>query len=333
MNQLFPGIAINKYVFLTGVLTGKKGDRGRYVLRRREYLLLPLYPILHLWGVYLYRRARNRERQRQPVPYQYNLAIAVIAKNESAYIAEWLVYHKLQGVEVVFLYDNDSTDNMREVLEPFIAEGFVVYNQIHGIGKQYEAYSDMVKRYGRLCKYMAFIDCDEFLVPMRTGDRLLDLIESAFAKDENAGGLGINWCIYGSAGYEQKPEGLVIEHFNRHSQVDFDWNDFIKSVVIPSRVESFNHAHFPIYKKGFYPINLQGKFCPMWWNAITAYEGLRVNHYICKSKAEYVTRRKLGNAIDGTCRPMEEFYFFDRNEVADTTMARYIEDVKRQLAP
>jgi len=55
--------------------------------------------------------------------YKYQLSITAIAKNESAYISEWLAFHKLIGIEKVFLYDNDSTDNMRDILQPYIADG------------------------------------------------------------------------------------------------------------------------------------------------------------------------------------------------------------------
>ena len=332
MNKIFSGVPIHKYVYITGILAGKKvGDQ--YVLRRREYMLLPLYPLLFLWGVFLYWRTKRQEIQRlKGAQYQYKLAMVAIAKNEAPYIAEWLAFHKLQGVEVVFLYDNDSTDNMRAVLEPFIADGFVKYNVIHGAVKQFEAYTDAINQYGALCKYMAFIDCDEFLVPMAAKDRLLDLIESAFAKDVNVGGVGVNWCIYGSAGHEQKPDGLVIEHFNTHAKANFCGNASIKSIVKPSCVAYFEHAHYPQYKKGFYPINLQGKYCPSWWNDITAFDGMRVNHYICKSKEEYVARRKMGKADDGLVRPLKDFYDNDRNEEKDTIMVRYIDDVKHLMA-
>lgn len=332
MFRRFPGIPINKYIFITRLLEGKKVG-AQYLLRRRECLLLPFYPLFYLWGVFLYWRVKKQERGRlKQAQYQYNLAVVAIAKNESPYIAEWLAYHKLQGVEVVFLYDNDSTDNMREVLEPFIADGFVIYNEIHGAKKQYDAYNDAINRFGHLCKYMAFIDCDEFLTPMNVGDRLLNLIDSVFEKDENIGGLVVNWCIYGSSGHEKKPEGLVIENYTSHAQVDFEWNEYIKSIVKPSSVQFFAHAHYPVYKRGFYPVNYQGKFNALCWNVISEFEGLKINHYICKSKEEFVIRRRFASADNGLYRPIDDFYINDRNEVKDTVILKYVNDVKRLMS-
>jgi len=96
---------------------------------------------------------------------------------------------------------------------------------VHGKFKQFEAYNDAISRYGHLAKYMAFIDCDEFMMPLDSDKGLLEIIESAFAKDENAGGIGMNWCILGSSGYKTKPaEGLVMENYTRHSVVSHDRN-------------------------------------------------------------------------------------------------------------
>lgn len=48
------------------------------------------------------------------------LAVVAIAKNESEYIAEWVAYHKAVGVERIFLFDNDSTDGMKNCIQQFI---------------------------------------------------------------------------------------------------------------------------------------------------------------------------------------------------------------------
>jgi Glycosyl transferase family 2 len=43
-------------------------------------------------------------------------AICAIAKNEALYIEEWIAFHFLQGVSEILIFDNESTDNMRDIL-------------------------------------------------------------------------------------------------------------------------------------------------------------------------------------------------------------------------
>ena len=54
-----------------------------------------------------------------------NLAIVAILKNESPYVLEWVEYHRSIGFQKFFLYNNDSTDNVKELLAPYVQAGIV----------------------------------------------------------------------------------------------------------------------------------------------------------------------------------------------------------------
>ena len=89
------------------------------------------------------------------------LAAVVIAKNESEYIAEWVAYHIVQGFEKIYLYDNDSTDNMKECLQPFIDKGIVV--NLQGIkrvavNRFFSSNEDIL--YSEVMKYLYLIFSD-----------------------------------------------------------------------------------------------------------------------------------------------------------------------------
>ena len=330
MKQLF-----RKLLFISGLLR-KSSSKRKIILSRRAYLSMMLFPyflFLLMRAYYYLRKSRFYNRKMEGITYNYRLTIVAISKNESEYISEWLAFHKLQGVEKVFLYDNDSTDNMREVLQPYIADGYVVYNEISGRYRQYDAYNDAINRYGHLAKYMAFIDCDEFMMPVDSDKSLLEIIESAFLKDESAGGFGINWCMYGSSGYKTKPEkGLLMENFTHHSLINHERNYTIKSIVKPYSVKGFSHPHYPKYKPGFYGIDFNGELIPYWCNEISEYVGIRLNHYYCKSWEEYVKRNALGKPDRLEVTPVEQFHKDDRNEVLDEVMLAYSSDVKKLMS-
>lgn len=63
----------------------------------------------------------------EPSVFDNELGIAVIIKNEGPYIEEWVRYHLLVGAGIIYIYDNESTDNTRQILEPYINSGKVVY--------------------------------------------------------------------------------------------------------------------------------------------------------------------------------------------------------------
>ena len=97
--------------------------------------------------------------------FLHDLAVVAILKNEGHYLKEWLDYHLLAGVNHFYLYDNESSDNQREVAAPYVKAGLVNYISMPGKAMQMVAYNDAVNRFKFQCRYMVFIDGDEFIFP------------------------------------------------------------------------------------------------------------------------------------------------------------------------
>lgn len=96
---------------------------------------------------------------------KYNICICGIFKDEAPFLREWIEYHEMIGVEHFWLYNNNSRDNYKEVLEPYIQRGLVSlidwpYNQA-----QMKAYKDFYDRYRHETQWYSFLDIDEFIVP------------------------------------------------------------------------------------------------------------------------------------------------------------------------
>ena len=70
----------------------------------------------------------------------FYLSLCVIVKNEARYLVEWIEFHRMVGVQRFHIYDNNSTDNITEVLAPYIKEGVVEYIPWPGQKRQLPAY-------------------------------------------------------------------------------------------------------------------------------------------------------------------------------------------------
>src|SRR5690242_8629779 len=69
------------------------------------------------------------------------LAVCAIFRDEARYLAEWVTFHRLQGVERFYLYDNLSTDDWRQEVAPELRSGVVEvtrWDQVPGQGSAYE---------------------------------------------------------------------------------------------------------------------------------------------------------------------------------------------------
>lgn len=261
-----------------------------------------------------------------PSQFPYEFSVAAIMRNESAYVEEWLKYHLLVGVDHFYIYDNGSTDNMPEILAPYVEKGIVTYREFPGVARQIPAYNDAIQNYRNESRYIAFIDTDEFLFPVRPDTNVPQTVKEILAQDPHAGGIAVNWRVFGSSHLEKKPEGGVLKNFVWRAAEDGKGNDCIKSIVDPRKVAFFNHVHYPLYNLGLYAIDENGKKVPAWSNPTNQITKLRINHYFTKSKEEWIKRRSQGRATTGNKslnRTIEEFYQHDNNDIFDDSALRY----------
>ena len=265
--------------------------------------------------------------------FPYDLAVVAIFKDEARYLREWLDYHLLAGVEHFYLYDNGSTDNFAEMLAPYVAGNLVTLKNFPGKMMQYPAYDDALTKFRFQCRYMAFIDCDEFIFP-KAGGSIADVADEIFLRDPNVAALGINWQIFGSNGLQAADYSRgVLERFTRRAQSD--WceilsedemigNTSIKSIVNPRRVECFWSPHYAQPFRDFYSVNSNGAKTLHITSHPVAADKIVINHYHTKSLEEFAAKVKRGSA----CRPvnhrrMEFFRQHDRNEIFDDGILKY----------
>lgn len=219
------------------------------------------------------------------------LAVGAIFRDEARYLPEWIEFHRKQGVERFYLYENNSDDDWEAALAPF---GDVVelrrWPEHPG---QYSAYADCLDRHRADTRWIAFLDIDEFLFSP-TGRSLPDVL-SGFKR---VPGVAVNWRIYRTNGHEVPPEGSVIENYPIPEPDNDPVNRLVKSIVFPamtsSRVESphsFRH-YAPLVGEDLRPIRGPFRDPP------TA-DLLRVNHYLTRSRREWEAKLRRERASDG----------------------------------
>lgn len=274
------------------------------------------------------RKINIRKIKENVEKFSYPLAVVAIAKNEANNIREWVGYHLAIGVDVVYLYDNASDDGTREQIQDFIDTGKVVYTYFPGKNQQLPAYDHAIANYKNVCKYMAFIDCDEFLaVPF--GKQLVEVVDEIISKTPNAGGLGVNWALYGSSGYEYKQPGLLIETFLKRGKNDAWPNYHVKTIVNPRMVEKYISPHFPLYHIGAWSVDSTRKRQRLWYNHDVDFSIIRCNHYFCKSKEEFIAKRSRGMADRQAKYDMSKFKEYDLNDIDDSMMLPYVPVTKK----
>lgn len=177
-------------------------------------------------------------------------SVAVVVKNEARYMREFILFYQVTGADRIYIYDNESMDNILDVIAPFVKTGFVIYNYWPGNVVQTAAYRDAIRRTKKRTKWLALIDADEFLFsPL--GD-----MKDQLKEYEEFPGIGVNWVMFGPNGHDKRPEGLVMDNytttFANQNEVG---NRHIKSIVQPDKVFTVHSTHFAVYKGRNYAVD------------------------------------------------------------------------------
>ncbi len=258
------------------------------------------------------------------------VSIVAIFKDEPD-ILEWIEYHILIGVERFYLYDNESDEKYYKMLQPYIDLGIVVYKKIYGKCLQIPAYQDAIYRYKNETEWMAIIDLDEYIVPVEK-DNLKD-----FLKDyEQYPAIVANWVMFDSNGLiERNPAKTVIESFTSvYRNYNTLINCTIKSIVKPTKVRYINSVHACIYKNNELAVNENfekiagGSYFYTKSNSI---KKIRINHYHCKSRKEYIEKIHKGFADQLQLRHFDEKKINFSETCQDFVILKYLSKLKDRL--
>lgn len=296
-----------------------------YILLR--WALFSLFDVLV--GKNLVARIMKNDNKKQ---FRHEIAMVAISKNEASSIKEWIEFHKLVGFTKFYFYDNESEDNTVDILKPYIDSGLVEYILIKGKGRQLDAYNDAIAKHKDECRWMAFLDMDEYLMPTKPFEKIYKVVSELVSKArKGAAGVGVNWCIYGSSHLEKKPNGLITENF-LYRGTEKDWGNFhIKTICNPRLVKKYISPHYPIYKLGGYSINdSDGKRIWGWFCHDVKWQTLRINHYYCKSKEQYLQKISRGFGDRAGEYDMKQFNDYDLNNIKDESMLVYVDKIKVQ---
>jgi len=295
------------------------------------------------------------------MPESY-LAACAIFRNEAPYLAEWIDFHRLVGVERFFLYDNGSDDGWLAVLAPYIAAGCVSvqpWPMPFRLPAARLAYADCLTRARGHARWLTCIDLDEFLFAPQE-PTLIPVLR----RFEHCPGVVVRWQVYGSSGHERATDEPVIGRFCRRAPTQWIRNRRVKSIVDPARALRPVNPHHFVYEGGELAVDETGarvdlvarlrfskRLRPLYgllgpalryvdpWAATditrtrVSVEHLRINHYPIKSREEFQRKARMMEG-KGRYDGVDYFAYHDRNEVLDPILSRYVSQLgRRQAAP
>ena len=229
--------------------------------------------------------------------YEKQVSVAAIFRDDAPYLKEWIDYHRSIGVEYFWLYNDISEDNWKEVLQPYIDAGIAevidwadcrekikVWPTI-----QIEAYRHAIAHAAGKTKWLALIDTDEFILPMKN-TTLQKCLTTYFPQ---AHAIYAQWRVFGTNGIWLEDHESMLRKLTACSDKNHPWSSIGKSIVRPEYILTdkiwYNH-HFPLadahrYRDGSgnaLPMVNHNLFPPAHTDKY-----LRINHYFFRDEKFY----------------------------------------------
>lgn len=274
---------------------------------------------------------------------QYKIAICGIFKNEANFLKEWIEYHEMIGVEHFYLYNNNSEDDFRAVLDPYVNSGLVTlvewpYNQA-----QMGAYKHFYENYRHQTQWVSFLDIDEFFCP-RCNISLLDWL----MKNDKFPVILIYWRMFGtSAKLHHNLNQLLIEQYTVSWEhlyhvgkclinTDYEISVFDSTTHHQTRVRLPIMSNF--IKLTVYPANQFGWFVfdPIHFTKLYDERkySIQINHYWSKSWDVYDKKRQMTDVYfkDNPKKNLSYFLWHEnQNTSTNHVIFRYVMQLKLKM--
>lgn len=232
------------------------------------------------------------------------IGICAIFKNEARYLREWVLYHRLIGFDGFVLYDNGSTDRSVAILEELNSDATISIAPWPVRPGQQGAYRHFVQTFAERFDWVAFIDIDEFIHPLKGDD-----IRSCLAIAGRHSAILMNWLNFGPGSHVQRPIGLVTESYDLRLPEGDLWHRHVKSMVRVGDLVTCDLAHVA---------QLRGPVCNTRGETIrneaiqpqVCHDNFVLNHYYTKSIEDWqekVERGRVSTEDPATQRNQAQF--------------------------
>ncbi|KAL9246449.1 hypothetical protein vseg_019982 [Gypsophila vaccaria] len=226
------------------------------VMRKRMHKVFPSIAKLRQNNV-----SENDNDDNKGRSYKYELCGCSMVWNQAAFIKEWIAYHAWLGVQRWFVYDNNSDDGLKDVINELDGQNYNVTRHVWPWVKSQEAgFSHCVLRARDECRWVGFFDVDEFYYfpppKIRSGtignpgqESLRAVVDNVTLVAPSVGEIRTDCHSFGPSGLKKSPEeGVTLGYTCRMRNPERH-----KSIVRPEAVDDtlLNQVHHFKLKKEF----------------------------------------------------------------------------------
>ncbi|MEM8630578.1 MAG: glycosyltransferase family 2 protein [Pseudomonadota bacterium] len=282
------------------------------------------------------------------------------ARNEGAYLLEWIAYNRMIGFGPILVITNDC-DDASDVLLDRLADSGILHHapQVLETGEAPVA-AAADKGYGHpsleSAEWLMWMDPDEFLRLPEAGQSVQDLVAGLGGAD----GICLNWKCFGDGGFDSWTPDLVTQRFTMRAEDSFSRHAMFKTLFRKSEdIRGFG-IHRPFLHgrfrdaSGRYLVNGAGQkmhddvYRTGQWKRhalgslpqdMIAFDRGAIHHYPTKTYDCYQVKKQRGQGLRGVrtenynSRYTDRYWnVYNQNAVEDTSMRALGHALEAQVA-
>lgn len=236
---------------------------------------------------------------------EHYLTVASCTKHEEEYIIPFIRLGRFLGVSKFMFWDRtfeplNSLLNKKDFPDVEIIHFPESPNNVHAI-----AWAEAIKRNTGKTHWLACIDLDQMLVPVKTNN-----ICEVLKEYEQYASVQCNWHTFGSSGKEKREDGTLFERFLLRAKSQEGVNNHTQFICQPHRAlaQRTDDPHHCKLKRGEVSVNTNKTVISGPFNIPPLHDTMFVAHYINKSKEEFIIKNNKGRAdIFGQKMPFDLF--------------------------
>lgn len=243
------------------------------------------------------------------------LTLGTVWKNENSYALDFIKYHRYIGVDHFVIFDREYNE-LKELTKDMDYVEVIHFPDIPE-NIHMEGFGQLIKINKSKTKWLACIDADQAIVPVKTND-----VKEILKDYEDFACLQINWKTFGSSHHIKREAGSLYERFLLRAKDDCIYNAHTQFICQPDRALGFMtpEPHYPHLRNNEIQVNTNKEeidinkvvelnpYTPLSFNVPPLHDTLWVAHYTNKSKEEWEQKNNKGRAdIFGTTIPYEQF--------------------------
>jgi len=270
-----------------------------------------------------------------------SLCLISIFKNESHIFEEWIQHYIHQGVDKLYLIDNNSDDNYLKILQPYIDTNVIELIVDTRSQIQVDAYNRHFLDKSKEYDWCMVVDLDEFVYARKGFKTIKEYLSTL---DDSISQIFIPWKIFGSNKYKEQPQS-IIKSFTKRTNYDKPsgcqgvvyHNDYkyslIKCIVKTKYLKHFNiHSHITTNNNYISSDNRNDNLHPTMKEfskideQILENSFLHLNHYVIQSYNWFMNVKVKRGCATTIYNPRTETYFlgFDNcsNDIDDFELSK-----------